>query len=114
MKFNAAEANVHRDKFAEAVRAEGVPIGAGYVRPIYLEPMYQELLAYGDSGFPFKGPHMKKTISYPKGMAPVCEKMHFEELLTTPICHYPLTEKDIDDFVAAVAKVLNTIGDLVN
>lgn len=114
MKFNAAEVNVHRDKFAEAVRAEGVPIGAGYVRPIYLEPMYQQLLAYGDSGFPFRGPHMKKTISYPKGMSPVCEKLHFEKLLTTPICHYPLTEKDIDDFVAAVAKVLNNIGDLVN
>jgi len=114
MKFNAAEANVHRDKFAEAVRAEGVPIGAGYVRPIYLEPMYQQLLAYGDSGFPFRGPHMKKAISYPKGMAPVCEKMHYEELLTTPICHYPLTEKDIDDFVVAVGKVLNNIADLTN
>jgi len=114
MKFNAEEAGVHRDKFAEAVRAEGVPIGAGYVRPIYLEPMYQQLLAYGDSGFPFRGPHMKKIISYLKGMAPVCEKMHFEELLTTPICHYPLTEKDIDDFIAAVGKVLDNIGDLVN
>ena len=114
MKFNAEEAGVHRDKFAEAVRAEGVPIGAGYVRPIYLEPMYQQLLAYGDSGFPFRGPHMKKTISYPKGIAPVCEKLHFEELLTTPICHYPLIEKDIDDFVAAVEKVLDNIGDLVN
>ena len=114
MKFNAAEAGVHRDKFAEAVMAEGVPIGAGYVKPIYLEPMYQQLLAYGDSGFPFRGPHMGKTISYPKGMAPVCEKMHFKELLATPICHYPLTEKDIDDFVAAVEKVLDNIGDLVN
>lgn len=114
MKFHAEEAGVHRDKFAEAVRAEGVPIGVGYVRPIYLEPMYQQLLAYGDSGFPFSGPHMKKTISYPKGIAPVCEKLHFEELLTTPICHYPLAENDIDDFVAAVGKVLKNIGDLIN
>ena len=114
MKFNAAEAGVHRNKFAEAVRAEGVPLFGGYVRPIYLEPMYQQLLAYGNSGFPFKGPHMKKVISYPKGIAPVCEKMHFEELLTTPICHYPLTEKDIDDFVAAVEKVLDNIADLIN
>lgn len=114
MKFNAVVAGVHRNKFAEAVRAEGVPLFGGYVRPIYLEPMYQQLLAYGNSGFPFKGPHMKKVISYPKGMAPVCEKMHFEELLTTPICHYPLTEKDVDDFVAAVEKVLDNIADLIN
>ncbi len=114
MKFNAAEANLHRNKFAEAVRAEGLPIGAGYVRPIYLEPMYQELLAYGNSGFPFKGPHLNKNISYPKGTAPVCEKLHFEELLATPICHYPLTERDIDDFVAGVAKVLDHIGEITN
>ena len=114
MKFNAAEAGVHRNKFAEAVRAEGVPLFGGYVRPIYLEPMYQQLLAYGNSGFPFKGPHMKKTIAYPKGIAPVCEKMHFEELLTTPICHYPLTENDIDDFVVAIGKVLDNIADLTN
>jgi perosamine synthetase len=107
MKFNAKEAGIHRNKFAEAVRAEGLPLFAGYVRPIYLEPMYQQLLAYGDSGFPFKGPHMKKSISYPKGLAPVCERMHFEELMTTPICHFPLEEKDIDDFVTAIKKVLD-------
>jgi len=114
MKFNAKKAGIHRDKFAEAVRAEGVPIGAGYVRPIYLEPMYQQLLAYGDNGFPFKGLHMKKEISYPKGTAPVCERMHYEELLTTPICHYPLSKEDIDDFVAAIEKVLLNKNEIIS
>lgn len=113
MKFNAKEAGIHRNKFAEAVRAEGVPLFAGYVRPIYLEPMYQQLLAYGDSGFPFKGPHIKKTIAYPKGLAPVCERMHFEELMTTPVCHFPLTEEDIDDFVAGIKKVLDNKKELL-
>jgi dTDP-4-amino-4,6-dideoxygalactose transaminase len=113
MKYNSAETGVHRNRFSDAVRAEGVPLFGGYVRPIYLEPMYQQLLAYGNSGFPFKGPHMEKVVSYPKGIAPVCEKMHFEELLTTPICHFPLTERDIDDFIAAVGKVLNSISDLI-
>ena len=74
--------------------------------------MYQQLKAYGDDGFPFKGPHMKKEISYPKGIAPVCERMHFEELLTTPICHYPLTEEDVDDFVAGIGKVFENIQNL--
>ena len=113
MKFNTVEAGVNRDKFAEAVRAEGIPLFGGYVRPIYLEPMYQQLLAYGNNGFPFKGAHIKKEISYPKGIAPVCERMHFEELLTTPICHYPLTEKDIDDFITAIKKVLNNKSELI-
>ena len=85
---------------------------AGYVRPIYLEPMYQQLLAYGDSGFPFKGPHMKKHISYPKGLAPVCERMHFDELLLSPLCRFPLTEKDMDDVVTAIRKVIDNIKEL--
>ena len=112
MKFNAKEAGIDRNKFAEAVRAEGVPLFTGYVRPIYFEPMYQQLLAYGDGGFPFRGPHITRQISYPKGTAPVCERMHFQELMTTPICHYPLNEADIDDFVAALEKVLDNRQEL--
>ena len=112
MKFNASAAGIHRNKFAEAVRAEGLPLFAGYVRPIYWEPMYQQLLAYGDSGFPFRGPHMKKSISYPKGMAPVCERMHLEELMTTSVCRYPLTEEDVDDLIAGIRKVLDNKKEL--
>jgi len=112
MKFNASKAGIHRDKFAEAVRAEGLPLFGGYVRPIYLEPMFQQLKAYGEKGYPFKGPHIKKEISYPIGAAPVCERMHFKELLTTPICHYPLEKGDIDDFVLGIEKVLENISEL--
>lgn len=113
MKYNAIEAGISRNRFIEAVQAEGVPLYGGYVRPIYFEPMFQKLLAYGDNGFPFKGPHMKKEISYPKGIAPVCERMHFEEFMATPICHYPLTEKDIDDFVNAIEKVIKYKDELI-
>ncbi len=113
MKFNAAQAGIHRNKFVEAVRAEGVPLFAGYVRPIYHEPMFQQLLAYGDGGFPFKGPHMTKDISYPKGLAPVCERMHFEELMTTTVCRFPLSEADVDDLVRAVGKVLDNKKELL-
>lgn len=105
MKFNAAKAGVHRNKFAEAVRAEGLALFCGYVRPIYHEPMFQQLLAYGNEGFPFKGPQVDRVISYPKGLAPVCERMHFEELMTTPLCRFPLSESDIDDLVTAIKKV---------
>ena len=113
-KFNAKAAGISRNKFAQAMVAEGMPIGAGYVRPIYLEPMYQQLLGYGDKGCPFKCPLYGKDISYPKGLNPVCERMHFEELLLTPICHYPLTEKDIDDFVNAISKILKYKNELIS
>ena len=33
---------------------EGVKIGCGYVKPLYLLPMFQELTGYGDKGCPFR------------------------------------------------------------
>ena len=46
-----------RDKFIDAVRAplpatelreaEGVQLSSGYAKPLYLEPIYQNLIAYG-------------------------------------------------------------------
>lgn len=113
-KFNAEVAGISRNKFTQAMIAEGMPVGAGYVRPIYLEPMYQQLLGYGDKGCPFNCPLYGKDILYPKGLNPVCERMHFEELLLTPICHYPLTEKDIDDFIKAIEKVIKYKSELIS
>jgi len=113
MKYNSAKAGIPRDRFAEAVRAEGVPMGAGYVRPIYLEPIYQQLLCYGDRGCPFTCPFYENKITYPKGACEICERMHYEELVITPICRYPLTEADIDDFVKAIEKVLENKEELI-
>src|SRR5262249_48299805 len=95
-----------RDRFAQALQAEGVPISQGYVRPLYLEPLYQERIAFGRDGFPFTYEGYTGNVSYEPGICPVTERMHFEELLTTNICHAHITRADLDDFVAAVEKVL--------
>ena len=99
--------------FTKAMVAEGMPIGAGYVRPIYMEPMYQKLLGYGNDGCPFKCPLYGKEVKYEKGLNPVCERMHYEELLVTSICHYPLTRADVDIFVAAIKKILDNKDELL-
>lgn len=111
-KYNSKVLNVSRDKFAKALQAEGFPVTIGYLRPIYLEPMYRQLKAYGKKGFPFKGPHISKKIEYKKGIAPVCERMHFKELLFTNICRYPLNETDIDGFVQAVEKIIKNVHEI--
>lgn len=110
-KYNCKVLNLSRDLFAKALQAEGFPVTIGYLRPIYLEPMYQKLKAYGKKGFPFKGPHISKKIQYKKGIAPVCERMHFKELLFTNICRYPLTEKDMDGFVEAIQKIIKNVDE---
>lgn len=101
-----------REMFLKALAAEGIPCAGGYVRPIYLEPMYQKKIAYGDMGFPFVPPVYGGTLNYEKGLCPTCERMHETELMVTPVCRYPNTRADMDDVARAFEKVLSNIDEL--
>jgi len=73
-----------RREVLAALRAEGIGATVHYV-PAYWHPYYQRL-------------------GYPKGLCPVAERA-FERLLTLPM--FPaMADHDVDDVVAAVAKVL--------
>lgn len=106
MKYDAKAAGIPRDLFAEAVRAEGFPLRAGYVTPIYLEPLYQKKICFGRNGFPFSANPGNAALSYEKGLCPVTERLQENEILVTNITYPPLEAADMDDFVAACAKVL--------
>jgi len=115
IKYKAGVAGIHRDKFIEAVRAElmptelreteGVKIGGGYVKPLYLQPLYQNKIAYGNSGCPWKCDRYKGNVSYDKGICPVTEKMYEEVLITHELMRPPMTKEDLDDVVKAFRKV---------
>ena len=90
---------ISRDKFCEAMQSEGIPFFGGYVKPLYLNPLYQEKLA-----FAFKH-HLGKT-NYSKGICPITEDLHEKKLIITPVCRYPATIKDMDDILLAISKVL--------
>jgi hypothetical protein len=89
-----------------------VPIYQGYVRPLYLEPLYQRRIAFGRDGFPFTYRGYTGNVSYEPGICPVTERMHFEELIYTNICHADIARADLDDFVAAFDKVLTHAAEL--
>lgn len=112
LRYNAVETGVSRERFAEALKSEGLTLGVGYVRPLYLEPMYQNRIAIGKDGFPFTYSGYKGSVSYEKGICPVTEKMHFEELLCGDICHANLGKEDLDDIVAIFKKVVANIEEL--
>ncbi len=105
IKLKAETAGFSRGIFVKAVRAEGIPLGEGYVRPIYFEPMYQKKTALGRQGYPFRPPYYKGRVDYSPGICPVAEKMHAEALITTGLCRYPLKKSDIKDIVRAFCKV---------
>ncbi len=99
MKFDAAKAGMPRATFIKAMQAENLPVGAGYVKPIYMYPIYQQA--------PHKcaGPFTHTKPNYPKGLCPVTEKLYTEELVTTNICRYPLTKEHVDLFVQGIRKI---------
>lgn len=117
MKFNAELAGISRKCFVDAVKAElavtemredeGVGIGCGYVRPIYMEPIYKELIGFGENGCPFKCPMYNGKINYDQGICPTVEKLHFEKVITHEYIRPSLSRNDIYDVYLAFKKVWN-------
>lgn len=102
----STELGVRRKTFVAALNAEGIPFGEGYVRPLYLQPMYQQRSAY-NRGCPWTCGHYQGTVSYERGLCPVAERLHEQELIVAMVCHPPQTEADMDDIATAFEKVLS-------
>ncbi|EHJ01499.1 Glutamine--scyllo-inositol transaminase [Clostridium sp. DL-VIII] len=122
LKFKKEIAGISRERFIEAVNAElapfemreneGVKLGGGYVKPLYLQSIYQKLIGYGEAGCPFKCPMYKGTLNYSKGICPKCEKMHFEDLMTHEFMVPSMTREDMNDVIEAFKKVWINIDEL--
>ncbi|MCJ7766971.1 DegT/DnrJ/EryC1/StrS family aminotransferase [Candidatus Bathyarchaeota archaeon] len=112
LKFKQENIGVSRQVFARALQAEGVPFAEGYVRPLYLLPLYQQRIAYGNSGCPWTCGHYHGQVKYDRGICPVAERLHDRELLYSDICHHPLTTDDMDDVAGAFEKISQNVDEL--
>jgi perosamine synthetase len=101
MKLDEAALGVNRADFSAALTAEGFPHFVGYVRPLYLLPVFQRRIAFGRDGWPFT----LSTRTYEKGLCPVAERMHERDLLCFETCAYDLHDDVLQSFVAALRKV---------
>ncbi len=106
MKYSEARIGIPRDTFVKALAAEGIPLGAGYVRPLYLNPIYHE-------NKPFIYNYYGKGINYDQGICPVTERLYEKELILTAVCRPPATNSDMDDIVKAINKVIENKNELV-
>ena len=114
-RFKEKIAGVSRDIFINAVKAElastkfreneGPRLYAGYVKPLYLQPVYQERTLYGGKKCPFECNFYKKEVNYDKGLCPTAEKMHYRELFWHDLMHSNMNKKDLDDVIRAFWKV---------
>lgn len=104
IQFNKDIWTIRRAVFAAAMKAEGFPVGEGYVKPIYLMKLFQHKKVYNQTQYPFS--LIEKPIqTYQKGICPVVEEMYDEKLILADVCRIPYTATDIDAFLTAIEKV---------
>lgn len=106
IQYDKKKTGLSRELFIKAVNAEGIPFGQGYVKPLYLAPMYQREICSGNSGWPFTSIPEGERPKYRRGLCPVTERFHEKTLIHTNLCYWPVTLRDMKDVVTAVKKVL--------
>lgn len=116
IKFDQSVFEIHRNDFVKAVTCE-IPtaylretaplIGVGYVKPLYLQPIYQQRAA-----FAFNNDRFQSNVDYSKGNCPVTERMHFTELITHEYMRPGMTQQDMEDVVKAFEKVARHVNEL--
>lgn len=116
-KYKKEVFGVHRNEFINAIKAE-IPsavlredtplIGAGYVRPLYLQPLYQQRATHCS----FNCEKYKGEVNYSKGICPTAELLHFEELFTHEFMRPGMSGEDLDDVITAFKKVAINIDEL--
>jgi perosamine synthetase len=105
------DTGVNRNSFVDAVKAElpcfelrekeGVKLGAGYVRPIYMLPVFQQRVSIGKAHDPLKTAKQDFAL----GLCPVVEDLHFHTLVSHEFIVPSMERSDIDDVVNAFEKV---------
>lgn len=118
--FDEKIAGIHRNKFVEAVKAElmpitlreteGIKIGCGYLKPLYMLPIFQNKIAYGSNGFPWSA--SGKEYDYSKSECPTVEDLYYNKLITHEYMRPGMSKKDLDDVIAAFVKVWENIDEL--
>lgn len=93
LKVRCKALGVPRALLLEALRAEGIPVQGGYVKPLYRLPI-------------FRVPK-EQWSSFP-----VTEALYHEELMTTNVCRHPVTVSDIQDVARAFEKVFARADEL--
>lgn len=107
MRFDPEKAGIKRERFIEAVNAEGALFYQGYVRPLYLQPVYQQRKAF-KHGYPFSAPpNAGLRMAFGKGTCPVAEDLHFNQMIINEHIRHPHTPDDIDQLVSIITKVID-------
>lgn len=110
--YDARVTGVDRAILVKAIRDEGIPIGTGYVRLLYENPIFLKKSAFGETGYPFSGGFYDGTVDYRRGLCPTAEDLIHNRFLWIYQINRPATIADMNDIVDAFEKVWNNMDAL--
>ena len=111
-RFRENAAGITRDRFVEALAAEGIPAFGGYSFPLYKTPMFLDK-RFINGSFPL-GTEYHDDIDYSayEALCPVSERTCTSEAVWLPQNMFLGSAEDMDDVVEAVAKVIDNVDEL--
>jgi perosamine synthetase len=98
-------------QMVRALNAEGMDFYVSYMKPLYLQPLFQKQVAHGEKGCPFKCPWYHGQANFSPGLCPTAESLE-ERLLSTEVVRPPQTSADMAQIEEAFKKVLSSVGTL--
>lgn len=107
-RYVPAERSVHRDVFVRALEAEGIPCEGRFYEAVYRS----DLFPASPTQFPQLVLGRERPMDYRMVQCPVAERLAYEESVWLP--HFLLLgdEKDVNDIVEAVGKIMEHLDEL--
>lgn len=110
--YDSEKVGIPRQKFIEALKAEGVPCYGGTPHPLYKNPVFLEKRGYGLKGCPFDCKYYSGNIDYAKVKCENAEKLCYERAVWITVVRPPANLQDMDDIVSAVKKIIRNKSQL--
>lgn len=108
--YDEKAVGLSRDKFVEAVNAEGVPVGGGYIKPLNMLPLFEQRAHFAFRAYAER--HTREigqspSPPYGEGVCPVAEDLWRNRMIITMVTRPPNTFDDMDDVIEAFEKVID-------
>lgn len=110
--YDENETGVNRVKILAALRAEGIPVGSGYLRLMYENPVFLRKVAYGTGQCPWSCHLYGRPREYSRGDCPKAERLIKERFIWFYHINRPNTLEDMEDVVKAFKKVFCSLEKL--
>jgi len=111
LRYNQAEfGGVHRDRFVEALAAEGIYTGTAHNQPLYKNPLFRDM-TFGKKGCPVRCPFYGVPIDYSKVSCPESERVYDSEVVALGK-DFLMSREAVDKVLEAIRKIKANINEL--